>query len=75
MAQYDYICDQCTYSLTITKSIKEYDRKDKYWCPNCGVEVRRVLTAPPIHFGKGFFKDGYESAKNVKTKTETADGE
>ena len=70
MPQYDYVCDHCTFYLGVKKSIKEYDRHQKYWCPNCGAELRRVITPVAVHFGKGFFRDGYESAKNVKTPTD-----
>ena len=54
----------------VEMSMKEYSSKLKYNCPNCGTQVKRVITAPAIHFGAGFFKDGYESAKNVKTPTD-----
>ena len=36
--------------------------------------VNRTIELTAVHFGPGFFKDGYESAKNVKTETsETSD--
>ena len=70
MATYNWVCDQCTYHLTATMSIKEYNPKEKRYCPNCGTEVRRKIEQVGISFGKGFFRDGYESAKNVKTPTD-----
>ena len=74
MAEYEYKCEECDYVLTVKMSMKEYSSKLKYDCPKCGTQVRRVITASPVHFGAGFFKDGYESAKNVKKST-TDDGE
>ena len=74
MPVYEYGCDSCTYSLEDEKSINEYNRDQKYYCPECGTALDRILTAPAIRFGAGFFKDGYESAKNVKKST-SDDGE
>ena len=70
MPQYDWICDGCTYHLTKRMSIKKYNPKEKVYCPNCGEEVRRTIEQVGLSFGKGFFRDGYESAKNVKTNTD-----
>ena len=73
MPQYEWVCDQCTYNVTATMSMKEYNPKEKKYCPDCGVEVRRKIESVGLSFGKGFFRDGYESADKVKTPTE--DGE
>ena len=74
MPIYEWTCDQCTYQLTETMSIKKYDPKEKRYCHSCGTQVRRKIEPVGISFGKGFFRDGYESAKNVKTPTtETGD--
>jgi predicted nucleic acid-binding Zn ribbon protein len=54
-------------------SIKEYDPKKEKYCPSCGTKVRRKIETVGVSFGKGFFRDGYESAKNVKTSN--SDGE
>tara|TARA_Y100000034_G_scaffold84606_1_gene101473 strand:+ start:836 stop:1000 length:165 start_codon:yes stop_codon:yes gene_type:complete len=51
-------------------SIKKYNPKEKVHCSNCGVEMKRKIESVGISFGKGFFRDGYESAKNVKTSTD-----
>ena len=51
-------------------SIKQYNPREKVYCPNCGEEVRRTIEQVGVSFGKGFFRDGYESAKNVKTPTD-----
>ena len=74
MPEYRWECDQCTYQLTETMSITKYDPKEKRYCPSCGTQVRRKIELVGISFGKGFFRDGYESAKNVKTPAaETGD--
>ena len=73
MPQYEWVCDQCTYNVIGTMSMTEYDPKEKRSCPNCDIEVRRKIESVGISFGKGFFRDGYESASKVKTSTE--DGE
>ena len=69
MPEYKWVCDQCTFHLTETMSIKDYNPKEKKFCPNCGVQLRRKIENVGISFGKGFFRDGYESAKNLKTPT------
>ena len=70
MPEYTWICDGCPYHLTERMSIKEYNPREKKYCPNCGTEVRRKIEQVGLSFGKGFFRDGYESAKNVKTNTD-----
>jgi putative FmdB family regulatory protein len=70
MAIYEYGCDQCGNKLTINISIKKYNPKEKRYCSNCNEEVKRIISPVGISFGKGFFRDGYESAKNVKTPTD-----
>ena len=74
MAKYEYQCEKCSYVLTVVMSIKKYSSRLKYNCPNCDAPVKRIITAPAVHIGAGFFEDGYESAKNVK-KPSTDDGE
>ena len=41
MPEYNWVCDQCTFILTKTMSIKKYNPKEKVYCPNCGLEVMR----------------------------------
>ena len=73
MPIYEWTCDQCTYQLTETMSITKYDPKEKRYCPTCGTQVRRTVEQVGLSFGKGFFRDGYESADKVKTPTEGED--
>ena len=56
MPEYNWVCDQCTFQLTKTMSIKKYNPKEKVYCPNCGTEVRRKIEQVGVKFGKGFFK-------------------
>lgn len=70
MPEYTWLCDDCDYEITESMSIKKYNPKYKKYCPNCNVEVRRKIENVGVKFGKGFFRDGYESAKNVKTSTD-----
>ena len=70
MPEYTWICDGCSYNFTKSMSIKQYNPKEKVYWPNCGTETRRKIEQVGLSFGKGFFRDGYESAKNVKTNTD-----
>jgi len=67
MPTYDFVCDKCDTVFEKTIALKDYDSGGKQTCPKCGEinKVRRYYTAPGIKFGKGFFKDGYQSAKDV----------
>ena len=75
MARYGYKCLDCGNEFEIERSIKQYDRHKKQACNQCqGSNVNRTVELTSVHFGRGFFKDGYESAKNIKTSTsETSD--
>ena len=68
MPTYDFICEKCEETFEVKVSIKDYDRYRKQNCPKCKTpdNVRRNFTPPAIKFGAGFFKDGYQSAKNVQ---------
>jgi len=70
MPEYTWVCEGCTFHLTKKMSIKQYNPREKVYCPNCGEEVRRTIEQVGISFGKGFFRDGYQSAKDVKTPTD-----
>lgn len=69
MAVYEYECIQCTYQMSLTMSIKKFNPKEKRHCPNCGTEVTRKISPVAISFGRGFFKDGYESVKNLPSNS------
>ena len=75
MARYGYECLDCGNGFVIECSIKQYDRHKKQTCNQCqGNNVDRTIESTAVHFGRCFFKDGYESVKNIKTSTsETSD--
>ena len=75
MSWYGYRCGDCGSEFEIECSIKQYDRHKKQTCNQCKSDnVNRTVELTSVHFGPGFFKDGYESAKNIKTSTsETSD--
>ena len=75
MARYGYRCLDCGNEFVMECSIKQYDGHKKQTCKECQSDnVNRTIELTAVHFGPGFLKDGYESAKNVKTSTsETSD--
>ena len=70
MPEYTWICNGCTHKITKKMSITKYNPKEQVYCPNCGEKATRTIEQVGISFGKGFFRDGYQSAKNVKTTTD-----
>jgi putative FmdB family regulatory protein len=72
MPTYDFVCDQCKHKFEISIAIKDYDRYDKKKCPKCknSSHTRRFFSPVGVTFGKGFFKDGYQSAKDVNRSEE-----
>jgi len=81
MPTYTWVCTICDIHFDQSLTFKEYDRvKEKgdnqltIKCPECLQHhtVKRSYEGytPAISFGPGFFKDGYQSAKNVKRKEE-----
>ena len=75
MSWYGYRCGDCGSEFEIECSIKQYDRHKKQTCNQCqGNNVNRTIELTPVHYGPGFFKDGYESAKNVKIKPSDGEG-
>ena len=81
MPTYTWTCATCKNNFDKSLTFKEYDNVkengvNQYLvkCPDCEQYdlVKRSYegTSPGIKFGKGFFKDGYESAKNVTRNDE-----
>ncbi len=58
MPTYSYKCRDCGYSFTIRQSIKEDALKE---CPECGGEVRRLISGNTglIFKGSGFYLTDY----------------
>lgn len=46
MARYDYKCTntECAKVFEVTKSVKDFDRKEQ--CPHCQAEAERVYLKP-----------------------------
>jgi len=44
MPTYDYKCTKCEHEFSKVESIKEHD-PNKVKCPECGAEVKQLLTA------------------------------
>ena len=67
MPTYGFACEKCKHDFDISIAIKDYDNSNKQKCPKCksNCHTRRQYTPVGIAFGPGFFKDGYQSAKDV----------
>jgi len=72
MPTYDFICESCNNIFEVSFSIKEYEKNKEQNCPKCNNKenVRRYYTPTGIKFGAGFFKDGYRSAKDVRSSND-----
>lgn len=53
MAVYDFKCQKCEKSFTLTMSISEYEKKKRIKCPECkSTRVVRVLQPFAAHTSK-----------------------
>jgi len=50
MPTYEYICE-CGYQESIMRHYSEPEKE--YTCPDCGILLTRLWTAPGIHFKGG----------------------
>lgn len=50
MPTYEYICE-CGYQESIMRGYDEAEKE--YKCPDCGINMTRLWTAPSIHFKGG----------------------
>tara|TARA_Y100001938_G_C8055254_1_gene414066 strand:- start:479 stop:700 length:222 start_codon:yes stop_codon:yes gene_type:complete len=70
MPAYDFKCEKCNYEFELQCTISEYDKIKKQSCPKCkNKQIVRIISPIGISFGRGFFKDGYESAKNLTSNS------
>lgn len=68
---YPFVCEDCNSEFEIKLSLKEYENKrNNLTCEKCSGILKRVFIPVGVSFGPGFFKDGYESAKNVRRSKE-----
>jgi putative FmdB family regulatory protein len=49
MPTYEYQCEACKNEFTAMHKISETAPK----CPNCGGDVRKMISAPAVHSGGG----------------------
>lgn len=60
MATYDYVCNECSFTMEINRSI--HGEVEEIFCPNDSQIMARVWTAPPIQFNA----TGFYSTDNLK---------
>lgn len=46
MAIYEYQCDDCKATFTISQTISEHDEKKRTACPECGSKKTHQLFSP-----------------------------
>ena len=57
MAAYDYRCEVCGKTKTVTRPIDDELARDPY-CDGCTIPMARIWTANAVHFkGKGWGGD------------------
>jgi putative FmdB family regulatory protein len=65
MPLYEYECRQCKQLL---EAIQKVSDEPYSICPHCGGEMRRLVSAPAIHFkGSGFYKTDYGSGSGSRS--------
>ena len=70
---YEFKCETCNHEFEIQCMVSEYDKYKKQSCPKCkSKKVNRVISPVSISFGRGFFKDGYDSVKNLTSNPDGA---
>lgn len=61
MPLYEYECTACHKH---TEKIQKFSDPEITTCPHCGLELKRVISAPAFSLkGGGWYADGYGSAK------------
>ena len=81
MPNYTFSCPACKKGFEHSLTFEQYGRfreqlsyQHDVKCPKCKMFYNVIRTyegkPPGLKFGPGFFKDGYESAKNVTRKEE-----
>jgi putative FmdB family regulatory protein len=63
---YEYKCTQCGEQVEIIQKISDPPYAH---CPNCGGEMRKLLSPPALQFkGSGFYKTDYASKPAPKSE-------
>ncbi|MFP4058453.1 MAG: FmdB family zinc ribbon protein [Candidatus Brocadiia bacterium] len=54
MPQYDYHCEKCNKTFTVTRTWEEFDKKRKPKCPKCGKsgDVEQVFSNVTVKTSK-----------------------
>jgi putative FmdB family regulatory protein len=77
MPLYEFECERCRTRIEV---IQRFDDPPPAACPNCGGPLRRLLSAPAVHFkGSGFYitdyaKKGSTSASGAASEAKSAGG-
>lgn len=71
MPLYEYKCEACAHRF---ERIQKFSDPPIETCPQCGGEVRKLLSAPAIQFkGSGFYITDYGKSGSSESKSEKAD--
>lgn len=70
MPTYDYKCDDCENIFEVFQKMKDEPLKT---CPQCGGEVRRIVSGGTgvIYKGSGFYITDYKAKGSAQSKTES----
>jgi putative FmdB family regulatory protein len=71
MPIYEYQCNQCNERHEIIQKLSDAPLTH---CPQCGGEMKKLISSPAIQFkGSGFYKTDYSSSssKPSESKSET----
>ena len=69
MPLYEYKCDKCGKRVEILQRVSD---KPYSHCPNCGGDMKKLISSPAIQFkGSGFYKTDYATKETTKTETKT----
>jgi putative FmdB family regulatory protein len=74
MPLYEYACDACGHKF---EKIQKFSDPLERQCPNCGGEVRKLMSSPAIQFkGSGFYITDYaKKDQAASAKADKAAGE
>lgn len=71
MPLYEYKCEACAHRF---ERIQKFSDPPVETCPQCGGQVRKLLSAPAIQFkGSGFYITDYGKSGSGESKSEKAD--
>lgn len=69
MPLYEYACQKCGERIEVIQKMADAPVK---LCPQCGGELRKLISSPAIQFkGSGFYKTDYPSSTSSGPKSES----